>query len=195
MTEAKHAIEAEQPAAWYAPLKLFSAMVQNYITTWYLLAVAIGMLFTYKRYAQFGINIFDYADVFDFLIAPFSDLKILFFTLVALAFPVLMLLVNRFVWKNKRLASLRARHGFSPKSYLLVVLIICYVYVAANYYAAVAAAEIVHQAPVQIIYQNNEKLQGQLIGKTGDVVFLLINEKVSVVPLNSAVVQMQLPSN
>src|SRR5690606_2414881 len=44
----------------------------------------IGMLFTHKKYSEFGINIFDYADVFDFLIAPFSDMRILLFSGITL---------------------------------------------------------------------------------------------------------------
>jgi len=47
--------------------------LQTVITISYLFTVGIGMLFKYHKYDEFGINIFEYADVFDFLIAPFSD--------------------------------------------------------------------------------------------------------------------------
>ena len=40
--------------------------------------IAIGMLFTFQRYDEFGINIFEYTDVLDFLIAPFGDGFIIF---------------------------------------------------------------------------------------------------------------------
>lgn len=43
----------------------------------YAAMVAIGMLFEYHRYKIFGINIFQYADIFDFLIAPFKDFNII----------------------------------------------------------------------------------------------------------------------
>lgn len=47
--------------------------IETVITICYILAVGVGMLFNYKKFSKFGINKFDYADVFDFLIAPFSD--------------------------------------------------------------------------------------------------------------------------
>lgn len=46
--------------------------IQTILTISYIFAVGIGMLFTFQKYSEFGINIFDYADVFDFLIAPFQ---------------------------------------------------------------------------------------------------------------------------
>ncbi len=55
--------------------------LQSIISIFYILAVAIGMVFNYQKYSEFGINIFDYADIFEFLIAPFSDTTILFFTI------------------------------------------------------------------------------------------------------------------
>ncbi|TDS52098.1 hypothetical protein [Myroides indicus] len=50
--------------------------IQSVITLLYLFTVGIGMLFNYYKYTEFGINIFDYAGIFDFLIAPFADIKI-----------------------------------------------------------------------------------------------------------------------
>ncbi|MEA4809748.1 MAG: hypothetical protein VB136_10935, partial [Macellibacteroides fermentans] len=38
----------------------------------YILAIGIGMLFNYTKYNNFDINIFQYSDVLDFLIIPFS---------------------------------------------------------------------------------------------------------------------------
>src|SRR5690554_6351763 len=50
----------------------------------YVNAIRVGMLFTYQKYSKFGIYIFDYASIFDFLIAPFSDFRILFLTIISL---------------------------------------------------------------------------------------------------------------
>ncbi len=49
--------------------------IQTIITVLYLLIVGIVMLFNYHKFAEFNMNIFDYADVLDFIIAPFSILK------------------------------------------------------------------------------------------------------------------------
>lgn len=49
----------------------------------YLFAVGIGMIFNYRKYSHFNINIFDYADITDFLIAPFADYRIFLFTFIS----------------------------------------------------------------------------------------------------------------
>ena len=40
--------------------------IQTVFALLYVIAVGIGMLFNYQKYSEFGINIFDYSDVFDF---------------------------------------------------------------------------------------------------------------------------------
>ena len=68
--------------------------LQTIITISYIISIGIGMLFNAKKYSEFGINIFDYADVFFYLIAPFADIKILFFTLISLIIPYLIYFSN-----------------------------------------------------------------------------------------------------
>ena len=58
--------------------------LQTLISVIYISTVGIGMLFAFQKYKHFGINIFEYADVFDFLITPFSDFMVLSFSLVSL---------------------------------------------------------------------------------------------------------------
>lgn len=64
--------------------------------------VATEILFTYHKYVVFGINTFEYADVFDFLTAPFSDLKIVLLTIGSLAF-VFILFKYDSLYKKKNL--------------------------------------------------------------------------------------------
>ena len=79
--------------------------IQTIITISYIVTVGIGMLFNYQKFSEFEINIFYYADVFDFLIAPFSDFHILLFATLSILV-VLILAQLGTIWKNKR-----------PKSY------------------------------------------------------------------------------
>jgi len=74
--------------------------IQTVITISYILAVGIGMLFNFQKFSEFGINIFDYADVFDFLIAPFSDFKILLFTIISLTLTY-FIFRGDLLWKRK----------------------------------------------------------------------------------------------
>lgn len=74
--------------------------IQTIITVSYIIAVAVGMLFNFQKYAEFDINIFDYGDVFDFLIAPFSDVYIILFATVSILIVYLLLIMDSY-WKKK----------------------------------------------------------------------------------------------
>ena len=74
--------------------------IQTVLTISYLLIVGIGMLFTHQKYSEFGINIFEYADIFEFLIAPFSDFKILLFSTITIT-AVLLLCKLDDAWRRK----------------------------------------------------------------------------------------------
>ena len=74
--------------------------IQTVISISYVAAVGIGMLFNYEKFIRFGINIFDYADVFDFLISPFSDFKILSFTLLSILLASIIVYLD-ILWKRK----------------------------------------------------------------------------------------------
>ena len=50
---------------------------QTFLSVFYILLIGVGMLFSYSKYSQFGINIFQYSEIFDFLVTPFRDLIIL----------------------------------------------------------------------------------------------------------------------
>ena len=71
--------------------------LQTVISVFYILMVGIEMLFEYKRYALFGINIFDYADVFDFLIAPFKSPSIFIFIFLSLLAVYIVIKLDTFM--------------------------------------------------------------------------------------------------
>ena len=88
---------------------------QTIITLFYLLAVGIGMLFNYQKFSAFGINIFEYADVFDFLIAPFSDYKIIVFAVFSLIVPYLLYLFDAYYKKNHSESYEKMNFGYDKK--------------------------------------------------------------------------------
>lgn len=65
--------------------------LQSIVTIFYLFLVGMGMLFKHQKFSEFGINVFQYADIFDFLIAPFQDYVIILFTMASLTFIYLLL--------------------------------------------------------------------------------------------------------
>jgi len=173
--------------------------IQTIITASYITAVGIGMLFNYQKYSEFDINIFNYSDVFDFLIAPFSDFYILFFATASII-SVFVLFKLDTLWKNKWPRSYsKACFGFDKKSWfnsyriiLFIVSFLAYLYLSADFYGRYTKDKIHKQKDIAIRLADNEIKSGKLIGKTKDVVFLLNDENVYAVPISSLVKEIKI---
>jgi hypothetical protein len=173
--------------------------VQTIISISYIVAVGIGMLFNYQKFIQFGINIFDYADVFDFLISPFSDGKILSFTVISIILALLIVYID-ILWKRKfPKAYSRFNFRWDQKSWFTGlrflstgILIILYLIIASRQYGKISKTEVLNQPLIKIRFSDNEIKRGKMIGKTNEVVFLLSGENVEVIPITSLVKEIQI---
>lgn len=81
-------------------MRTFSRELKSIGVVFYVLAIGIGMLFSYAKFVRFGINIFHYSDVLDFLVIPFSDYRILVFTLLSIFIVFGIYLLDR--WWHRR---------------------------------------------------------------------------------------------
>ncbi|AQX13967.1 MULTISPECIES: hypothetical protein [Elizabethkingia] len=159
----------------------------------YLLAVGVGMLFNYHKYDRFNINIFDYADITDFLIAPFADYRIFLFTLISIIILGSIYRLDVYIRKNKpkiheiislkKYTNLFSSTTFNSLSILLIIPF--YIWLAAGVYGKFAKKNILKDAPISFYYSDNTEEQAQMIGKTKTVLFLLKNDEVKVVPISS----------
>ncbi len=173
--------------------------IQTIISISYIAAVGIGMLFNYQKFIQFGINIFDYADVFDFLISPFSDVKILSFTILSILMALLIAYLD-VSWKRKfPEAYSRFNLGWDEKSWFTAlriistgILIILYLVIASGIYGKISRKEILNQSLTRIRFSDDEIKSGKMIGKTNDVIFLLSDEKVEAIPITSLVKEIEI---
>ena len=173
--------------------------IQTVITVSYILSVGIGMLFSFQKYSEFGINIFDYADVFDFLIAPFSDFKILLFTIISLTLTYFIFKID-LLWKRKFPKSYsKQSFGWDKKKWYnyfryisFTILFIFYLYISANYYGKISKEQILNQSSIKIRFSDNEFKKGKMIGKTKDVIFILTGEKVEAIPITSLVKEIEI---
>jgi hypothetical protein len=173
--------------------------IQTVITISYIIAVGIGMLFNFQKYSEFGINIFDYADVFDFLIAPFSDFNILLFTIISLTLTYLLIKVD-LLWKRKFPKSYsKQSFGWDKKTWYnsfryisFTILFIFYLYISANYYGNISKKQILNQSSIKIRFSDNEFKKGKMIGKTKDVIFIMTGEKVEAIPITSLVKEIEI---
>ena len=168
--------------------------VQTVVTVSYIIAVGIGMLFNYQKYSEFEINIFNYSDVFDFLIAPFSDFYILLFSTASIL-SVSVLIKLGTLWKNKWPNSYsKANFGLDKKSWyktyrtvISIMSFFLYLYLSADYYGRYTKDKIINQNDIFIELADNEIKSGKLIGKTKDVIFLLKGANVYAIPISSLV--------
>ena len=173
--------------------------IQTVLTVCYLLAVGIGMIFNYKKYAEFGINIFDYADVFDFLIAPFADLYIILFVAASTLFISILFYID-YLWLKKWPRSYsKMNFGRDKKKWfkeyritVIVMSFIIYLFLSAGFYGKYTKKKISNQRDISITLVDNEIKKGKLIGKTKDIVFLLNDDGVFAIPLTSVVKQIKI---
>lgn len=155
----------------------------------YLVMVVVGMIFNYFKYSAFGLNIFQYASVFDFLISPFEDMAILLFIFGSLLLVVFTVAMDH-AWKKHWPKSYRRwtfhwmeKGWYKSLSYLLVIVV--YVVYAAMLYGSYTYYRIKAKANITVRYMDNECLQGKQIGKVGNTLFLLCNDEVKVIPSNT----------
>ncbi|MHC5202102.1 hypothetical protein [Myroides sp. LJL119] len=178
--------------------KFFSAkIVKNFqflISGFYLFAIGIGMLFSDYKYKAFGINIFEYASVFDFLIAPFADFRILLFTLITLLLTYGLFVLDHFWQQNFPTQYSKSilhvdRFWFYKKikGIFSVLCFVVYLILAAGFYGKITYKQTLKQNPVRVQFTPGQRQSGILIGKTSDMLFLYDQKTVHIIPLMGVV--------
>jgi len=79
---------------------------QGYTTIGYLSIVVMGMMFEYQYYLNFGINIFEYSDILDFLLAPAKNLEVILFAFASSLFVFLLFKFDG-LWQKKDLSPIK----------------------------------------------------------------------------------------
>lgn len=196
----KNKIEA--PAREVSPLKSFRfalSDIPNILGLVYLFAIGIGMLFTYQKFSRFGINIFDYADVFDFLIAPFADFTILAFTLGSFAIVYGLFLLD--YWWSSRYPKSYTRVSFGMNNrrwyqlcrYLMfLALVIFYLCQSSDLYGSISEEKIKTQPKTSLRFSDNETKHGVIIGKTKEILFFIEDAHVTAIPITSLVKEFEI---
>jgi len=157
--------------------------------------VGLGMLFHHQKYSEFGINIFQYADVLYFLIAPFEDIRILLLStfIFALHF-VATTTDNAMQRKTPRLYKI-FNLGLESKTWhktfgrvigIIMVPVLLAMY--ANAYGETTKKRIIESSKFTTLHFNsNDSITGKFIGKTDTVLFLLHENVVKAIPIASTV--------
>jgi len=164
---------------------------QTFLSVFYVLLIGVGMLFSYSKYSQFGINIFQYSEIFDFLVTPFRDLTVLGVT-------VFTILMSYLIYKSDRLIKHKFPKFYSSKfnfglmkSYPIIAVIISfvlYLYIFSETYGKFNKRHFLEKPnTISIQLLNNEIKSGKLIGKNNGYIFMMINDEIKVYPINNSV--------
>lgn len=180
-------------------IRFFLKELQGITAVFYGSLVAVGMLFTYKKYAIFGINIFEYADIFDFLLAPFADWTI--FLYVGVSGLLIWLFFKGDSWTRVHRPKLHAfmNMGLQNKSWYdsyriisFYLVFIFYVWQSSNVYMYLYKNAVKERPPILLKYVDNHTVRGIPIGKTKEVLFLWKGETVLAIPMNASVKEFEI---
>ena len=171
---------------------------QTYITLGYLLIVVIGMMFDYEYYNRFNINIFEYADILDFLLAPVKNLQLMIFAFGSFIVLLIFFRLDK-LWMTKHPKTYK-RFNFGMglnsssryRTIMIGISIIGYLYVASIFYGERMFSKYNDEAEnIEIIYESDQRtIKGKLIGKNTDYIFLEKQDKsIRAIPVNSDVQQ------
>jgi hypothetical protein len=167
---------------------------QTILTLSYAFMIGIGMLFQYQKYSHFSINIFDYADILDFFVAPFADRAVFVFALLATLFPIVTFRFDNW-WRRKSpktysWAWLRmdTRSWFERVRLLSFLFLFPYfLYFMALSYGDMREHSIRDSIPYELVFLDGQVVEGAFIGKTSDVLFLEVNGKTKIYPFSATV--------
>lgn len=169
---------------------------QAYITLGYLTIVVIGMMFDYEYYSHFDINIFEYSDILDFLLAPVKNLELILFAVASLILVVIFFRLDK-LWQDqwpktyKRFnmgMSIEALKRYRP--YIIVFSSFAYLSLAATIYGERMYKRFeMSPKKIEVIFESDQRvLSGKLIGKNKDYILMQSDDKaVKAIPISSDV--------
>ena len=172
--------------------ELVAKEFQTVLSVFYLLLVGIGMLFSYSKYSKFGINIFQYSDIFDFLLTPFRDVTIFVFSFITISLVYLVFITKKII-RKKFPKYYNSKFSFGLyKSYPILsmfFMFVLYLFIFSGKYGELSKKQILAKPNNIEITLNNEIIKkGNLIGKNNGYIFLLENEnEVKIYPISNSI--------
>ena len=167
---------------------------QTYVTLGYLLIVIIGMMFDFDYYNRFGINIFEYADILDFLLAPVKNIQLMIFAIGSGMIVTLIFQMDKY-WQERNPKTyekynLGMTNEFIKKyrPILFLVSLVGYFYMASIFYGERMYNKYQEGSEsIEVIFESDQRvLQGKLIGKNTDYIFIENKDKsVRAIPVAS----------
>lgn len=169
---------------------------QAYITLGYLSIVVIGMMFDYNYYQHFNINIFEYADVLDFLLAPVKNVQLMLFAFGTIVVVWFFFKIDK-VWQDKYPDShKRFNFGMTPefsKKYRPIMAfftLAIYFFAASTVYGSRLYKKYQQESEfIEVIFESDQRvIKGKFIGKNTDYLFIQSSDQaIKAIPVSSDV--------
>ena len=170
--------------------------LQSYITLGYLCIVIVGMMFDFNYYNKFSINIFEYSDILDFLLAPVKNSLLIIFAAATVVVVLIFFKLDK-IWMEKRPKSYkRFNFGMSTnwnqryRPFMVGFSLLAYMWLASSYYGDMTYDRF-SESPkrIELTFDSGGKtISGNLIGKNSDYVFLMAADStVKAIPVSSDV--------
>ena len=175
---------------------------QGIMSFGYIILIILGMLFESIYYGQFGINIFQYSGILDFLLVPFRRPTVLII-LIGLSLFWYFYFITLFNFLKKKTpkfhkifygqSNANEKNIKSQTKSLIIIFIITTI--AWAYITSKKEKQNLSKAKIDISIEyesisNNNFIKGKMIGKNDLNIFILdINNQVQIIPLNSNIVR------
>lgn len=174
---------------------------QGIISFGYIILIVLGMIFESIYYGQFGINIFNYSGILDFLLVPFRRPIVLGILIgVYLFIHLYFFTLNKFL-RNKLPKvhnSIYGKHS-QKESYLksnILKLFMIYLIITISWAYVISKKnkESLYEKGINTRIEYDTKgekyIEGKLIGKNEVNIFLLdMSNEVQILPINSDIIK------
>lgn len=174
--------------------------IQGVLAISYVLLIIIGMINETVYFGMFGINIFEYSQVFDFMIAPFKQVEYLIFLAITFGITLLTYYVDIKVsqafpkfynWSSFGMGKEKWYGAFRVISVLFVFFGLLFAYAS---FIGENKKQAVYEATIfdtEIVLGETERMiQGNKIGANSNYLFLLDEQRqIQVIPIHSTVLQ------
>jgi hypothetical protein len=181
--------------------------IQDVFSLGYLLLILLGMLHEFLFFRKFGLNVFDYYDIIDFLLVPLKNAFILLFFVSLILLSLFLIALDEY-WERKHPSSYRmVSFGLNTRPWWplwrqiqFVLIVLLYTWFAAKGYAHVKH-ELILQRPenrqitIDFLGEGPEKdmHNATKIGQNKDFLFILpdSSNRVLAIPLNSNILTIE----
>jgi len=177
---------------WFNGFESIMHFSKNVLPAFYVFTILLGAVFAWAKYSKAGINIFEYATVFDFIVMPFRNKLSIFFAIIPFVAVTSMVLFEEYIDKNPKSIwawgnKTQSWKRFFRSSPFRIFVFTGYLFLGSNFYAQLQHYSLRFSPLRKIEFNDGTTLKGLKFGQTENYIFLYTNTEVVAVPLHNEV--------